>query len=65
MISIFLVCVSKSRLLTFLGNEFGELVTYTCGDRSMSTVLHTELYMLVEYSRAVTRLWLLMHEATT
>ena len=35
------VCVSKSRLLTFLGNEFGELLMSFCVDRSIGTVCHT------------------------
>lgn len=34
------VCTSKSRLLTFLGNEFGELLTFFCVDRSIGTVFH-------------------------
>ena len=33
------VCTSKSRLLTFLGNEFGELLTSFCVDRNIGTVL--------------------------
>ena len=38
---IFLVCVClKSRLLTYLGNEFGELVTSFCVDRSSGIVFH-------------------------
>ena len=31
------VCTSKSRLLTFLGNEFGELLTSFCVDRNVGT----------------------------
>ena len=34
------VCVSKSRLLTFLGNEFGELLTSFCSDKRIGTVFH-------------------------
>ena len=34
------VCVSKSKLLTFLGNEFGELLTSFCSDINVSTVFH-------------------------
>ena len=34
------VCVSNSRLLTFLGNEFGELLTSLCVDRSIGTLFH-------------------------
>ena len=34
------VCISKSRLLTFLGSEFGELVTSFCVDRNIGTVFH-------------------------
>ena len=34
------VCVSKSRLLTFLGNEFGELVTSFCTNKSIEIVFH-------------------------
>ena len=33
------VCMSKSRLLTFLGNEFGELLTF-CVDRNVGTIFH-------------------------
>ena len=47
------VCVSKSRLLTFLGNEFGELVTSTCADRSMGTVFHrtkADVYSLLSHA---------------
>ena len=46
--------MSKNRLLTFLGNEFGELVTSTCADRSMGTVFHrtkADIYSLL--SRAL------------
>ena len=32
------VVVSKSRLLTFLGNEFGELLTSFCVDKRVGTV---------------------------
>ena len=35
------VCVSKSRLLTFLGNEFGNLLTSFCVDERVGTVFHT------------------------
>ena len=44
------VCVSKSRLLTFLGNE---LVTSTCADRSMGTVFHrtkADVYSLLSHA---------------
>ena len=34
------VCVSKSRLLTFLGNEFGELITSFRVDRNIGIVFH-------------------------
>ena len=34
------VCMSKSRLLTFLGNEFGELLTSFCVDRNVGTIFH-------------------------
>ena len=34
------MCTSKSRLLTFLGNEFGELLTSFCVDRNIGTVFH-------------------------
>ena len=34
------VCVSKSRLLTFLGNEFGELLTSFCSNKRVGTVFH-------------------------
>ena len=34
------VCTSKSRLLTFLGNNFGELLTSFCVDRNIGTVFH-------------------------
>ena len=34
------VCISKSRLLTFLGSEFGELVTSFCVDRNIGTIFH-------------------------
>ena len=34
------VCTSKSRLLTFLGNEFGELLTSFCVDRNVGTIFH-------------------------
>ena len=33
-------CVSKSRLLTFLGNEFGELLTSFCSNKRVGTVFH-------------------------
>ena len=33
-------CVSKSKLLTFLGNEFVELLTSFCSDKNISTVFH-------------------------
>ena len=33
------VCTSKSRLLTFLGNEFGALLTF-CVDRNVGTIFH-------------------------
>ena len=39
-IDFFEVCTSKSRLLTFLGNEFGELLTSFCADRNIGTVFH-------------------------
>ena len=32
--------VCTSRLLTFLGNEFGELLTFFCVDRSIGSVFH-------------------------
>ena len=32
------VCVSKSRLLTFVGNEFGELLTSFCSNKRGGTV---------------------------
>ena len=51
------VCVPKSRLLTFLGNEFGELLTSTCVDRSIGTVFHrtkADMYSLLSVSRTVT-----------
>ena len=47
------VCVSKSRLLTFLGNEFGELLTSTCVDRSIGTVFHrtkADMYSLLSHA---------------
>ena len=34
------VCVSKSRLLTFIGNEFGELLTTLCINKSIGIVFH-------------------------
>ena len=32
------MCVTKSRLLTFLGNKFGELLTSICVDRNIGIV---------------------------
>ena len=40
MMLIYLVCVSKSKLLTFLGNEFGELLSSFCVDKSIGIVFH-------------------------
>ena len=34
------VCASKSMLLTFLGNEFGELLASFCVDRNIGIVFH-------------------------
>ena len=47
------VCVSKSRLLTFQGNEFGELLTSFCVDRSVGTVFHrtrADLHSLLSHT---------------
>ena len=44
------VCVSKSRLLTFLGNEFGKLMTSFCHTRKTGTIFHrsgADPYMLL------------------
>ena len=34
------VCVSNSTLLTFLGNEFSELITSFCVNRNIGIVFH-------------------------
>lgn len=34
------LCLSKSRLFTFLGNEFSELLASFCVDRSVGTIFH-------------------------
>ncbi len=47
------VCTSKSRLLTFLGNEFGELLTSFCIDRNIGTVFHrtkADMYALLSHT---------------
>ena len=47
------VCTSKSRLLTFLGNEFGELLTSFCVNRSIGTIFHrtkADMHVLLSHS---------------
>ena len=47
------VCVSKSKLLTFLGNEFGNLVSSFCVDKKVGTVFHrtkADMKTLLTYS---------------
>ena len=34
------ICISKSKLLTYLGNEFGELISSFCANRKVGTVFH-------------------------
>ena len=44
------VCVSKSHLLTYLGNEFGKLMTSFCHHRKTGTIFHrsgADPYMLL------------------
>ena len=56
------VCVSKSWLLTFLGNELGELVSSTCADdRSMGTgpkLTYIRYYLMSSMLTAAARLLL-------
>lgn len=47
------ICTSKSRLLTFLGNEFGNLLTSFCVDKRVGTVFHrtkADMQTLLSYS---------------
>ena len=47
------ISVSKSRLLTFLGNEFGNLLTSFCVNKKIGTVFHrtkADLQTLLSFS---------------
>ncbi len=47
------VCVSKSRVLTYLGNEFGTLVSSTCCHRKIGTVFYrtkSDPYLLLSHA---------------
>ena len=53
MMLIYLVCVSKSRLLSFLGNEFGELLTSFCVNKSIGISSHrnkADMQSLISHS---------------
>ena len=44
-------------LLTFLGNEFGELLTSICVDRNISTIFHrtkADMYSLLSHAPMLT-----------